>query len=426
MDASDIVLMAMIIGITSVFGYWTKIFFNKKKTIENVSIFCMKSVIMISTVVYFYILIREPGKISNEFAISIQPFVLTFIIFTLLYSVFYKILKKVPIYNNKIKNIANFIAIFGFSLGLIMFLKNTIQVWTEDNFFIGKSFFQELMYWAITFWFLITGSISLWLRGRVQKWKKTNELEKYLIFIGFIIICYQVNNYICYYKGDLSGLLIQTGLIILVTLIPFSISIFLNNRENHIHVKVFSCSLLIIYTGIIILSVLKPFGLSIDFDRIILIIIFLLLLLSICFMASLIPFKFGRYQPKTHKNEKPQPKGPSGGVDVQVNINFELKTKLVDALLSCTSMSDRDSRNAVVNELRSKIKSSISRNNTDRIDVVNIVSRCLDYPDGINELASILRTFEGGSTGMQNVERVLNEIRNVTNVTIPHLSENCK
>ncbi len=109
------------------------------------------------------------------------------------------------------------------------------------------------------------------------------------------------------------------------------------------------------------------------------------------------------------KTGNTQPTGPSGSTDVQVMISFELKTKLVDALLSCASMSDRDSRNAVVNELRSEIKSSISRNNADRIDVVNIVSRCLDFHNGINELVSILRTFEGGSIGMQNVERVMDE-----------------
>ncbi|MCP4107251.1 MAG: hypothetical protein GY749_17200 [Desulfobacteraceae bacterium] len=99
----------------------------------------------------------------------------------------------------------------------------------------------------------------------------------------------------------------------------------------------------------------------------------------------------------------------SGGTDVQVMTNFELKTKLVDALLSCASMSLQDSRNTVVNELRPDIKSSIMRSSADRIDVVNIVNRCLNFPDGISELVSILRTFERGSIGMKNVNGVVDE-----------------
>ncbi|MCP4344678.1 MAG: TIR domain-containing protein [Desulfobacterales bacterium] len=97
---------------------------------------------------------------------------------------------------------------------------------------------------------------------------------------------------------------------------------------------------------------------------------------------------------------------PSYRTGVQAATSFEMKTKLVDALLSCACMSDRDSRNTVVNKLRPDIKSSIRRNNADHIDVVNIVSRCLDFPGGISELVGIVRVFEGGSVGMQNVDRV--------------------
>lgn len=117
------------------------------------------------------------------------------------------------------------------------------------------------------------------------------------------------------------------------------------------------------------------------------------------------PYQYEKFE---HGLREDVSRAPSG-THVQVGISFEMKTKVVDALLSCDSMSDRNSRNAVVNELRSDIKSSIRRNNADRIDVVNIVSRCLDFPDGINELVSILRVFEGESIGMQYVERVIQE-----------------
>ncbi|MCP4351967.1 MAG: CHAT domain-containing protein [Desulfobacterales bacterium] len=281
-----------IIGIMSVFSYWTNSFYDKNKKIEDNSILCMKSVVMISTCLYFYILIRYPGKINDESGISIQPFVLALIIFTLLYSVLNKIWKKIPDYN-KVKNIVNFIAVFGFSLGLIIALRNTITFWINDA---EEPFFHELMYWTKTFWFIVTGSVSLWLRRRVQKREKSG-VEKYLILFGFVIIMfgiyYQVHYY-GYYRDNLSGLLIQIGLIIFVTLIPFSISIFLLNNRRQI--EVFSCSLLIIYMGIVILSVLKPFGIYVDFDQ---------TMLSICFIVLLIifklrePYKYGKF-----KNEK--------------------------------------------------------------------------------------------------------------------------
>ncbi|MCP4345378.1 MAG: hypothetical protein GY795_07610 [Desulfobacterales bacterium] len=117
-------------------------------------------------------------------------------------------------------------------------------------------------------------------------------------------------------------------------------------------------------------------------------------------------YQYGKFE---HGLKEDVSASPSDGAGVQTATSFEVKTKLVDALLSCACMSDRDSRNTVVNELRPDIKSSIRRNNADRIDVVNIVSRCLDFPDGINELVSIVRVFEGGSIGMQNVDRVMDE-----------------
>ena len=80
------------------------------------------------------------------------------------------------------------------------------------------------------------------------------------------------------------------------------------------------------------------------------------------------------------------------------------KAEFVEALLRCASMSDRDSRNAVVNELPDDIKDTIQRNPGNRVDVNNIVNRCMDFEDGIGKLVAALKTFEGPSLAMNGVE----------------------
>lgn len=92
-------------------------------------------------------------------------------------------------------------------------------------------------------------------------------------------------------------------------------------------------------------------------------------------------------------------------------ITREQKRELVDALLACSAMRDRYSRDAVVNNLRNDIAISITRHNTDRVDVNNIVTRCADFADGIKELLECVRDIEGSSIPMQNVDAVWQHIQ---------------
>lgn len=54
-----------------------------------------------------------------------------------------------------------------------------------------------------------------------------------------------------------------------------------------------------------------------------------------------------------------------------------VRHKLVEALLSCRSMSNRSIRDTIVNELPAVVKINIGRDNADRIDVANIVVNLL-------------------------------------------------
>ncbi|MBF0565385.1 MAG: metallophosphoesterase [Nitrospirae bacterium] len=84
-----------------------------------------------------------------------------------------------------------------------------------------------------------------------------------------------------------------------------------------------------------------------------------------------------------------------------------MSMKLTDALLECQTMLNRQSRDAVVNNLRDAIRYSIERSNVSKIDVNNIVNTCINYPGGIAELISIVRSFENGAKCMVEIEKMI-------------------
>lgn len=88
-------------------------------------------------------------------------------------------------------------------------------------------------------------------------------------------------------------------------------------------------------------------------------------------------------------------------------LDVRQKAEFVTALLECASMRDKDTRNAILDELPPDIRNTISRHSVDRVDVMNIVSRCLNFSTGIGDLIAGLRIFEGNSLEMQNVEALL-------------------
>jgi len=109
------------------------------------------------------------------------------------------------------------------------------------------------------------------------------------------------------------------------------------------------------------------------------------------------------------KDEISQP-GNSGSNQVLKNFSLSTtqKAHLVTKLLECSAMKDRDTRDAIVNELPSDIKHMINRHNSDRVDVNNIVSRCLDFNDGIATLIMIVENFEGKTVNMDQIKSLLN------------------
>ena len=83
------------------------------------------------------------------------------------------------------------------------------------------------------------------------------------------------------------------------------------------------------------------------------------------------------------------------------------KMQLVNALLACPSMDDRQTRNDIVNNLPDAIKSNIKRSDTARVDVINIVNTATNYANGLEELITWVRFYEGESLSMQAVDQLL-------------------
>ena len=84
------------------------------------------------------------------------------------------------------------------------------------------------------------------------------------------------------------------------------------------------------------------------------------------------------------------------------------KMEWVTALLTCQHVRDRGSRDVIVQELPTDIRDTIVRNNAVRVDVINIVTRCMDFDGGIEKLVEQVGFLEGGSRCMQTIEKLLN------------------
>lgn len=87
------------------------------------------------------------------------------------------------------------------------------------------------------------------------------------------------------------------------------------------------------------------------------------------------------------------------------------KRRLVEALLACPTVSNRNTRDTVVNDLSVDIKTNIQRSGVDRVDVSNIVTACLNYANGVQELIEAVRFYEGNSISMQKVDGLWKELQ---------------
>ncbi len=80
---------------------------------------------------------------------------------------------------------------------------------------------------------------------------------------------------------------------------------------------------------------------------------------------------------------------------------------LIDALLACPSISDKEKREAVIDDLPTNIKHNITRNSSGKFDVRNLVVTCQNYKGGLQALVEIIERFEGDSRSLQTVKQLV-------------------
>jgi hypothetical protein len=89
-----------------------------------------------------------------------------------------------------------------------------------------------------------------------------------------------------------------------------------------------------------------------------------------------------------------------------MHLSVQQKLKLVEVLLACPSMQDRQLRETIVRDLQDDIKNNIKHVDTARPDVMNIVSTALNYTNGLESLIQLVRFYESNSLGAQTVNEM--------------------
>jgi nucleoside phosphorylase len=107
-------------------------------------------------------------------------------------------------------------------------------------------------------------------------------------------------------------------------------------------------------------------------------------------------------KPDAHANQAAY--SPSSVVQTSstsTSLTFPKKAELVDKLLACSCMRNRDSRETVLSLLNEQfpgLANGVSRRTDNQADVMEIVSTCLKHPGSLQELVSIVTYFEGESS----------------------------
>jgi hypothetical protein len=91
-------------------------------------------------------------------------------------------------------------------------------------------------------------------------------------------------------------------------------------------------------------------------------------------------------------------------------ISREQRDELVEALLKCPSIINRDTREAVVQDLPDDIQRNIRESAQLNVAVRNIVDTCLNFRNGIEDLIEIVRRYESTSLRMEELDQVWSRI----------------
>lgn|SRR5262245_13137012 len=91
-------------------------------------------------------------------------------------------------------------------------------------------------------------------------------------------------------------------------------------------------------------------------------------------------------------------------------LDFSERMKLVDALLACQVMTNPQSRESVIGDLRREIRERTAYSGAPKQDVINLVKTALNYSGGLKELIYVVQNYEGESKGRKKLDDVVREL----------------
>lgn len=107
---------------------------------------------------------------------------------------------------------------------------------------------------------------------------------------------------------------------------------------------------------------------------------------------------------RAFRGSRQQPvNGPIGSSSTSGILSTLDQVELTEKLLQCTAISDRAQREAVIGLITPNITQRILRGDTSFTDVLQIVKKCAEYENGIEQLMRATRTIDGDTHSFQAV-----------------------
>ncbi|MEU0877378.1 hypothetical protein ABZ345_02170 [Lentzea sp. NPDC005914] len=89
---------------------------------------------------------------------------------------------------------------------------------------------------------------------------------------------------------------------------------------------------------------------------------------------------------------------------------------LVDALLEVPSVRDEASRRLVLSRMRREIADAVPHHQRARLHVIELVSTCQNYDDGLADLLRVLRELEGDSIAVRRSAQAAQSLEEIEDV----------
>lgn len=87
--------------------------------------------------------------------------------------------------------------------------------------------------------------------------------------------------------------------------------------------------------------------------------------------------------------------------------SLQARNRLVDLLLAVPAVADLDSRQSVISNLPPVVRDAVRRHPIARVEVLNLVSTCLDYPHGLDALMAAIQLVEGETPAFRRLRHGL-------------------